>query len=545
MQEHSPEAQASYLAGSAGLRSWLTSTDHKRIAISYLAGIFGILLLGVTFAQVLRLGAQAGDSAVLGGGILGKLFSLHGIVMVFFFGLPAIPATLGNFVLPLMLGAKDMALPRLNRLALHLYLYSGLCVVVSIVAGAVNTGWTLLPAPEGGQAAARFFLGLGLHLLSLNLILTGLNFVLTVMRSRPIHWHLADLPVMVWSLLAVGVLSILSGPFLGGIGLLVAGSQLGNAGWFSAAGGADLLGYRQLFWFFSHPALFVAVLPAIGVVTEILATFSRKPVSGRLQIPISIWALTGLSFAGWGTHLFAGGQSPLSSTVFSALSLLVAIPATYIAYHWLATLHRGAIEITTPFLFALAALMQLAVGALSGLFLGALSTGIHLESSTFVVGHLHYLLAGGTLTAFLAGLYYWWPKMFGRRTNERWGNLGAGLIFLGINLAFFPYFMAGAAGVLARSGAVDSALAPALALATVGIGVFSLGLLVVVLNLLHSAVSGEPAPANPWGGATAEWAIASPPPLAADVAAPAIPYDFGAQEFDPQTGNYQAASVEG
>ncbi len=543
MQEHSP--QASYLAGSAGLRSWLASTDHKRIAISYLAGLFSILLLGVTFAQFLRMGAQAGDGAVLAGGVLGKLSSLHGIVMVFFFVLPAIPATLGNFVLPLMLGAKDLAYPRLNRLALHLYLCSGLCLVIAIVAGAVDTGWTLLPATGGGQATAQFFLGLGLHLLALNLILTGLNFVVTITRMRPAHWSGADLPVMVWSLFAVGVLLILCGPFLGGIGLLVAGSQLGNAGWLSVAGGVDLLGYRQLFWFFSHPALFVAVLPAIGVVSEILATFSRKPVSGGLQVPISIWALAGLSFVGWGTHLFAGGQSPLSSTVFSALSLLVAIPATYIAYHWLATLHRGAIEITTPLLFALAALMQLAVGALSGLFIGALSTGIHLESSTFVVGHLHYLLAGGTLTALLAGLYYWWPKMFGRRTNARWGNLGAGLIFLGINLAFFPTFIAGAAGLLTRSAAADPAFGPALGLATVGIGIFSLGLLVVVFNLLHSAISGEPAPANPWGGATAEWAIASPPPLAADATDPAIPYDFGAQEFDPQTGNYRTASVEG
>jgi len=474
------------------------ASDGRRIGIMYLVGIGVTFLLGFTLALLLRTELLSPGQTVLDPSIFARVVSVHGVLMVFLCALPAIPAILGNFVLPSLLRTSELAFPRLNRLSLWLYLVGVALSIVFVVGGGVGTGWTLLPplATQGGWPVA--VLAVGLHLVGLSLVFTGFNLAATVMLRRPAEMPLAEMPVFAWSLLAYGVLQVLVAPLLSSLALMFVSDQLTGGALFDPAAGGDPQHYRQLFWFFSHAAFQLTLIPVIGVVSEVLADLSRKRVHAYSALVWSILAVALLAPAAWGIHLVTGGeQSPATSVVFSALFLIAAIPWTVVFFSWLGTLYEGSILLKTPLLYALAAMVHLAVGGLGGLFLGALSTRLHLEGTWFASAQMHYLMAGAWGAALLAGLYHWWPKLTGRLYDEKWAALGAGLGFAGFNLSFLTSFLVGGRGVLAGSFRYPVELAGLQRLSGVGAAVLAIGLFVVLVNLVVSLLSGDPAPADP------------------------------------------------
>ncbi|MFH1845134.1 MAG: cbb3-type cytochrome c oxidase subunit I [bacterium] len=539
----------SYLDGSGhsdrsdGLGGWLGSLDHKRIGLMYLAVILAAFLLGSSFALVLRTEMLSPARTVVDRGIFQKLFTMHGIVMLFLCVLPGIPAALGNFVLPLMLGAANLAYPRLNRLGFHFYLVGVGCVLLATLVGALDTGWTFLPPLSDQAGAPLVILAAGLHLLALSVVFTGLNFLVTIVWRRPAGMTWFRLPLLPWLLLATSILQIVTTPILAALALLLLAGQFTAGSLFGPTDGNDPLTYQHFFWFFAHAAIFLVILPGIGVVSEVLATFCRKPVFGYRQTAVAGLVLAALAPVAYGVHLIASGQSPEASTVFSLLALLTCVPATIIGFNLLATLYEGSIQPDTPLLYGLAFLMQVAVGGLSGLFLSSLATGVYLHGTYFQLANLHYLLAGGGLTGFLAGLYYWWPKLSGRLYNERWGKIGAGLIFFGFNLAFLTKFFLGSQGMLQRQYDYAEQFVSLQVLSSVGAYLLGFGLLIVAVNLIHAWLHGRPAPANPWGGVTLEWSCPSPPPAENFAEPPQVTdlYDFRGQTYDPESGGFVKA----
>jgi cytochrome c oxidase subunit 1 len=386
-------------------------------------------------------------------------------------------------------------------------------------------------------------LGIGMHVIALHLIFSALNVLVTLHRSRPADMGWFDLPVFGWAMATTSVLELIAAPILAGLGLLLIAEVGGTQGLFDPASAGDPLAWRRLFWFFGHPAIYIALVPALGVVGEIFVTFSRKPLHAYRTSVLALFALGLLGLAGWGVHLVIGGISPAASTVYSAMGLLVAVPAAIVVANWLATLHRGAIEPTTPLLYAIAALVQVTIAGLGGLFLAALGTAEQLAGTTFATATFHYVMVGGVITGGLGGLYYWWPKLCGRLVDERGGRIGVALVFSGIQLALAGQFVLGAQGFPVRQHAYPPDMATWHILSGVGAAVLALGLLVAAANLLGAIRSGAPAPVNPWGGTTLEWRCPSPPPssLTAPPAVAGELYDFGAQTFDAAVGGYVQA----
>jgi len=541
-------AQSSYLGGSRGVLSWILTLDHKRIGVMYLIAILASFLLGGVLALLVRTELLTPAQTIMTADAYNKMFTLHGAVMIFLFIIPGIPAALGNFVLPLMLGAKDVALPRLNLVSFYCWIFGALLSVVSIVVGAVDTGWTFYTPYSTQTSTAVISMTLGVFILGFSSIFTGLNFIVTIHKMRPEGMTWFRMPLFLWGIYSTAIIQVLATPVLGITVLLLIAERALGVGIFDPALGGDPVLYQHFFWFYSHPAVYIMILPAMAIMSELMSVFSGKHIFGYKAIAWSSIAIAILSFLVWGHHMFTSGQSGLMNTIFSALTFSVSIPSAVKVFNWLATMYKGSIRLAAPMIYALSFLFLFAIGGLTGLFLGALSTDIHLHDTYFVVAHFHYVMFGGTVIAFLGGLHYWWPKMFGRMYSERWAQVAAFLIFVGFNLTFFTQFVMGSHGMPRRYFNYLEKYTAYHQASTIGSYVLALGFVVMAVYLAHSLVRGERAPANPWGGATLEWETSSPPPphnfdhemVAGD------PYALETLTYDSEIGGYrrlESASV--
>jgi cytochrome c oxidase subunit I len=446
-----PNVQHDYLNNDYSVRSWLLTRDHKRIGILYLLGVTVFFFLGSIPAILFRLELLTPLGDLVQAETYNKLFTMHGTVMVFFFLIPVIPGVLGNFVLPLMIGAEDLAFPRWNLASWYLFMLGGLVSTGALIAGGVDTGWTFY-APYSTSFSNTYVstMIIGVFLSGFSSILTGMNFIVTVHKLRAPGLRCMRMPLFVWALYATSLIFVLGTPVIAITLSLVALERLWPIGIFDSALGGDPLLFQHLFWFYSHPAVYIMVLPAMGVVSELVAAFSRRRPFGYSFIAGSSLAIAFLGFLVWGHHMFVSGQSVLGGLVFSVLSFLVAIPSAVKVFNWTATLHKAQIRLDTPMLYALGFIGLFTIGGLTGLVIATLALDVHLHDTYFIIAHFHYIMVGGTLMAYLGGLHYWWPKMTGRLYPEGLSKVSAWIIFLGFNLTFFPQFVLGYVGMPRR-----------------------------------------------------------------------------------------------
>jgi cytochrome c oxidase subunit I len=535
-------AAPSYLRAARGLKSWIFTLDHKRIGIMYLVVILASFLAGGVIALLMRLHLLTPKGMLFTNEMYNRLFTLHGALMIFLFIIPSIPAILGNFLVPLQIGAKDVAFPRLNLASWWLYMIGAVFALYSIIAGSADTGWTFYTPYSSQSTTAVSSVVLGVFILGFSSIFTGINMIVTIhkLRAPGMTWN--RMPLFIWSIYATAIIQVLATPVLGITLLLLVMERALHIGIFDSAMGGDPLLFQHFFWFYSHPAVYIMILPGMGIISELIAVHSRKRIFGYRAVAMSSVAIAVISFLVWGHHMFVSGQSQLATMVFSFLTFAVAIPSAIKVFNWTATLYRGAIRLTTPMLYALSFLFLFAIGGLTGIFLGALAIDVHVHDTYFVVAHFHYVMMGGTVIAFLGGLHHWWPKMFGRMYSEAWGRLSCALIFVGFNLTFFTQFLLGTHGMPRRYAQYLPKYQGLHDVSTVGSMILGLGFFIMAGYLVHSLVRGRVASANPWGGKSLEWTIASPPPLHNFHDAPHVttgPYEF--DEIEPTPGDEAAA----
>jgi cytochrome c oxidase subunit I len=518
-----------YLNAERGILSWLTTVDHKRIGVMYLVVILLNFFIGGMLAMLVRteLFHPAGD--FLDADTYNRFFTMHGVVMIFLFIIPSIPAALGNFVLPMMVGAKDVAFPRLNLASWYIYIFGVGLAGYALLYGGVDTGWTFY-TPYSTQAAGPVsLLGIAVFILGFSSILTGLNFIVTIhkLRSPGMTWF--RMPLFLWGMYATAIIQILATPVIGITMVLLLIERIAGIGIFDPKLGGDPVLFQHFFWFYSHPAVYIMILPGMAIISELIATFSHKRIFGYRAIAYSSLAIAFLSFLVWGHHMFTSGQSQFSSMVFSFLTFFVAVPSAIKVFNWLATLYGGSISLKTPMLYALMFIFLFTIGGLTGVFLGSLATDIHLHDTYFVVAHFHYVMIGGTVMAFIGGVHYWWPKIFGRMYNETTGQIAAILVFIGFNLTFIPQFIAGMKGMPRRYFTYDPSFAIYNQISTVGAFLLGTALLIAGINLFYGAFRGKKAPSNPWGSLTLEWQSESPPVVENFTKEPSLalgPYDY-------------------
>ena len=510
----------------AWFKLWATTVDHKRIGIMYLVAVSvffsvgGLLALGIR-TELFTVNVRDAAGAVIGGNIMeadtyNRVFTMHGLIMVFLFIIPSIPATMGNFLLPIMVGAKDVAFPRLNLLSLYIYAIGACIALLSITTGGVDTGWTFYTPYSKDTGTAVIAMAMGAFVIGFSSILTGLNFIVTIhkMRAPGMTWN--RMPLFLWSIYATSIVQILATPVIGITMVLLTMERLLGIGIFDASLGGDPVLFQHFFWFYSHPAVYIMILPAFGVISELMGTFSRQRVYGYRAVALSSVAIALLGFMVWGHHMFTSGQSAVSSIVFSLITFLIGIPSGIKIFNWVWTMYKGSVWLKTPMLYALSFLFLFTIGGVTGIMVGALAVDIHLHDTYFVVAHFHYVMMGGTVMAFLGGIHYWWPKMTGLLYNETLGKISAFLVFVGFNLTFFIQFVMGSQGMPRRYYDYPDMpwLEPLHRVSTIGSYVLGLGLMVVLVNGLISLFSKKTkkAPGNPWGGATLEWTHTTSPP---------------------------------
>ena len=509
----STETRDSYLTHELGIKSWLLTRDHKRIGLLYLGTITFFFFLGGIFATIIRMELLTPPGDLVSAQTYNKLFSLHGIIMVFLFLIPSIPATLGNFLIPLMLGCKDVAFPKLNLLSYYIFLTGGICVLYAMLVGGVDTGWTFYVPLSTSYANTYVILTAGgVFIAGFSSILTGLNFIVTIHRMRAPGLTWFRLPLFIWSLYATSIIQVLGTPVLAVSLLLIAVERAFHLGIFDPALGGDPVLFQHLFWFYSHPAVYIMVLPGMGVISEIVSVYSRNRVFGYRFVAFSSVAIAVLGFLVWGHHMFVSGQSVYASMVFSLLSFLVAVPSAIKVFNWTATLYKGSISYDTPMLYAFGFIGLFTVGGLTGAFLATLGFDVHVTDTYFVVAHFHYIMVGGTMMAYLGALHYWWPKISGRMYPEGWAKLSALVVFLGFNLTFFPQFIMGYLGMPRRYHAYPEEFQVYHVLSTAGASVLAVGYLIPAIYFIWSLRYGEIAPDNPWHATGLEWQTSSPPP---------------------------------
>jgi cytochrome c oxidase subunit 1 len=516
--EKAPEAgsrkEPSYLAVTKGFWSWAGTLDHKRIGLMYLIGVTAAFLCGGILALLIRLHLWTPDGAIFeSNAVYNQVFTLHGVFMVFIFIIPAIPASIANFVLPLMLGAPDVALPRLNLASFYLWLTGTILAIYSIMSGAVDTGWTFYTPYSLQTQQAVVSMGLAVFTLGFSSIFTGLNFIVTIhkMRARGQTWF--KLPLFCWAIYATSVLQVLATPVLGITVLLLAFEHLYHIGIFDPAYGGDPVLFQHFFWFYSHPAVYIMILPAMGVISEVVTVHSRKPLFGYKLLAFSSISIAVISFLVWGHHMFTSGESEFVMLAFSFLTMLVAIPTAIKEFSWVATIWGGSVALTAPMLYAIAFLIIFAIGGLTGIFLGTLSIDIHLHDTYFVVAHFHAVMMGSTALAFFAGVHHWWPKMFGRMYNETLAKISAILILVGFNVTFLPQFAMGSQGMPRRYATYVPEFQAYHQWSTVGAVILGIGFALMLGYLIHSLFAGRKAAANEWGGVTLDWESPTPPNL--------------------------------
>jgi len=497
----------------ARARSWLTTTDHKRIGLLYLAAILSFFVLAAVAVAIVRLELLTPEGDVVSASAYNRLFTVHGVLMVWFFLLPAVPTVLGNFLLPLMLGASDLAFPRLNLASWYVFVVGGLVTLAAMVVGGLDSGWTFYAPYTTRYAESHVVLAVfGVFLAGVSSIFTGLNFIVTThqLRAPGLSWF--RLPLFVWANYATSVILVLATPVLGMTLLLIVIERLLVLGIFDPSLGGDPLLFQHFFWFYSHPAVYIMILPGMGVVSEIIACFARRPIFGYRYIAYSSLAIAALGFFVWGHHMFVSGQSTVASLLFSVLSFMVAVPSAIKVFSWLATLYRGRIELRTPMLYALGFVALFTLGGLTGLFLASLAIDVHLHDTYFVVAHFHYIMVGGMVMALLGGLHFWWPKITGRMYPERWGKIAAISIFVGFNLTFFPQFLLGLEGMPRRYHSYPDEFTALNVVSSIGTLLLAVGYLLPFVYLIGSLWRGPKAGANPWDAAGLEWQTDSPPP---------------------------------
>lgn len=507
----SSETGKNYLNEQKGIMSWIYTIDHKRIGLMYLFGVMISFLLGGVFAVLLRMELLTPAQDFFGADTYNQLFTLHGAVMIFLFIIPAIPAALGNFVLPLMIGAKDVAFPRLNLASWYVYLIGAVFALYSIVAGAVDTGWTFYAPYSTTTSTSVISMTMGAFILGFSSIFTGVNFIATIHKLRAPGMTWFKMPLMVWALYATAVIQILATPVLGITLVLLVLERAFGIGIFDAAMGGDPVLFQHFFWFYSHPAVYIMVLPGMGIISELISTFSQKKIFGYKLIAYSSVAIALISFLVWGHHMFTSGQSEVAAVVFSFLTFFVGIPSGVKMFNWLATIYKGQVKLDAPMLWALSFMFLFAIGGFTGIMLGAISVDIHMHDTYFVVAHFHYTMMGGTVIAFFGGMHYWWPKIWGRMYNEAAAKWAAILVFIGFNMTFFTQFFLGSQGMPRRYYNYLDKYQPLHAFSSYGSWVLAAGFVLMAVYLIHSIFKGKKAPENPWGALTMEWKTASPP----------------------------------
>ncbi|HVF57866.1 MAG TPA: cytochrome c oxidase subunit I [Pyrinomonadaceae bacterium] len=524
-----------YLNADYGIKSWLLTLDHKRIALLYLASVSFFFLLGGVYATAIRLELLTPAGDLVQSQTYNKMFTHHGILMVFFFLIPSIPGVLGNFLIPLMIGAKDLAFPRLNLLSWYIFMLGGIITFWALLAGGVDTGWTFY-TPYSTTFSNTYVVaaGLGIFINGFSSILTGLNFIVTIhtMRAPGMTWF--RLPLFVWAHYATSIIFILGTPVIAITVLLVALERLAHIGIFDPRLGGDPVLFQHLFWFYSHPAVYIMILPSMGVISELVATFTRKNIFGYTFVAFSSIAIAVFGFLVWGHHMFTSSQSVYAGMIFSLISYAVAIPSAVKVFNWTATMYKGSISYDAPMLYAFAFIGLFVIGGMTGLFLAALGLDIHVHDTYFVVAHFHYIMVGGVLMGYLGGLHFWWPKITGRMYPEGWARFAALVIFVGFNLTFFPQFLLGYMGMPRRYHAypVDDPVWQVLhVMSTAGASILAFGILIPGIYFIWSMRYGRFAPANPWPGTGLEWRTASPPPTENFVTTPVVTWE--AYEFRP------------
>jgi cytochrome c oxidase subunit 1 len=507
-----PIERENYLNKEYGVNSWLFTTDHKRIALLYLLSITFFFFIGGFFALLIRLELLTPAGDLVQADTYNKLFTMHGQVMVFMFLIPAVPAELGNFLIPLMIGAKDLAFPRVNLLSWYLYIIGGLFMMYTIVNGGVDTGWTFY-TPLSTQFLDTHVVAaaLAIFIAGFSSILTGLNFIVTIHRMRAPGMTWSRLPLFVWANYATAIIQVLGTPVLAITLMLVALERIFRLGIFNPQMGGDPLLFQHLFWFYSHPAVYIMILPGMGVVSEIVTCFTRKRIFGYRFMAVALIAIAVLGFLVWAHHMFIAGISLYSALAFSLLSYFVAVPSAIKVFNWTATMYKGSVSFDTPMLYALGFIGLFTMGGLTGLFLAALGIDVHVTDTYFVIAHFHYIMVGGMVIAYLAGIHFWWPKISGRMYPEFWGKLAAMIIFVGFNLTFFPQFVLGYMGMPRRYWQYSPEFQVLNVLSTAGATILAVGYVLPMVYLLWSMRYGKLADANPWDAAGLEWTTSSPP----------------------------------
>lgn len=501
-----------YLNESKGLKSWLFTLDHKRIALMYLWTTMLFFIAGGLFAIALRLEHWGPTQNIMGPDTYNKVFTLHGAIMVFMVIIPAVPGSLGNFLLPIMLGAKDVAFPRLNLASYYVFIAgAGMALYAILFGRSVDTGWTFYTPYSIRTESDAGWVMMGAFVMGFASIFTGLNFIATIHKMRAPGMTFYRMPLFVWATYATSIIQVLATPVIGLTVLLVTLERTLHIGIFDPKLGGDPVLMQHFFWFYSHPAVYIMILPGFGIISELIPTFSRKPLFGYRAVAYSSLAIAGISFVVWGHHMFVSGQSDFSNFLFSLLTVLVAVPTAIKIFNWTATLYKGNIKLDTPMLYALGFIFLFTIGGLTGLFLAALSVDVHLHDTYFVVAHFHYVMMGGTIMAMLGGFHYWWPKMFGRMYFEWPARVCWFFVFVGFNLLFLPQFWMGSHGMPRRYYNYPAEFTAAHQLSTVGSWLLGAGIFFHFVFLIVALWKGEKAPANPWGGKTLEWTVESPP----------------------------------
>jgi cytochrome c oxidase subunit 1 len=505
---------SNYLNASYGIKSWLLTMDHKRVGILYLVVLTLFFLIGSVFASLIRLELLTPEGDLVEAETYNKLFTMHGVAMIFFFLIPSVPAVLGNFCIPLQIGARDVAFPKINLTSWYCYVVGGSFATLAIIMGGVDTGWTFYTPYSSTYSNSFVILALvGVFINGFSSILTGVNFLTTVhkMRAPGMTWF--RLPLFIWAQYATSLIMVLGTPVVAITLLLLALERGFGIGIFDPALGGDPVLFQHMFWFYSHPAVYIIIVPGFGVISDVIACFCRKRVFGYSFVAFSSLAIAVLGFLVWGHHMFTTGQSLYAGMVFSFITFLIAVPTAVKIFNWTATMYRGSVSLESPMLYALGFIGLFLIGGLTGLFLSTLGTVIHLHDTYFIVAHFHYVMVGGMVMAFMSGLHFWWPKITGRMYSEGWGKIGAVLIFSGFNFTFFPQFVLGYLGMPRRYHVYPDEWQILHVMSTAGASVLGVGYAIMMITLVWSLFRGRRAGANPWKAKGLEWELlASPPP---------------------------------